>query len=114
MDENSTISDNQWPKIACLSMGGLMQQSHVCRDVIKIVEVTLVTEHAWPELHRGTHYKREVLLDAVNALQAKIKKDDDSNGKQDKQYKALHDRILKDEKFVWTIGKWVCDLFLLY
>ena len=118
MDEDSTISDNQWPKIACLSTGGLMQQSHViraiCRDAIKIVEVTLVTEHAWPELHRGTHYKREVLLDAVNALRAKIKKDDDSNGKQDKQYKALHDRILKDEKFVRTIGKWVCDLFLLY
>jgi hypothetical protein len=121
MDEDSTvpaasvIPEDQWPGVARLSAGGLTQQSHIireiCRDAIKIVEVTLVTEQAWPELHKGTHYKRQVLLDAVNALQCKIKDDDD--GKHDKQYKVLRDRITKDEKFVRSIGKWVRELFLL-
>jgi hypothetical protein len=117
MDEDSTlpvVPEAQWPKVACLSTGGLMQQSHVireiCRDAIKMVEVTLVTQQAWPELHKGTHYKRQVLLDAVNALRAKIKNGDD--GKRDKEYKALQEHILKDEKFVRTIGKWVSDLYL--
>jgi hypothetical protein len=116
--EDSTIPvvpEVQWPKVARLSTGGLMQQSYVireiCRDAIKIVEVTLVTQQAWPELHKGTLYKRQVLLEAVNALRVKIKNDDD--GKQDKQYKALRDRISKDEKFVRTIGKWVCESFQL-
>ena len=118
MDDDSTmpvIPEDQWPKVARLSSGGLTQQSHVireiCRDAIKIVEVTLITEDAWPELHKGTHYKRQVLLEAVNALRLKIKNDVD--GKQDKQYKALRDRISKDEKFVRSIGKWVCDSFRL-
>ena len=64
MDEDSSIPvipEDKWPKVTCLSPGGLMQQSHIihkiCRDAIKIVEVTLVTEQAWPELHKGTHYK---------------------------------------------------------
>jgi hypothetical protein len=120
MEEDSTVAasvipEDQWPGVARLSAGGLTQQSHIireiCRDAIKIVEVTLVTEQAWPELHKGTHYKRQVLLDAVNALRHKIKDDDD--GKHDKQYKVLRDRISKDEKFVRSIGKWVRDLFLL-
>ena len=118
MDEDSSIPvipEDEWPKVARLSPGGLMQQSYVireiCRDAIKMVEVTLVTEQAWPELHKGTHYKRQVLLDAVNALRLNIKNDDDR--KQDKQYKALRDRISKDEKFVRGIGKWVCYSFLL-
>ena len=109
------VPEDEWPKVARLSPGGLMQQSHIireiCRDAIKIVEVTLVTQQAWPELHKGTHYKRQVLLDAVNALRLNIKNDDDR--KLDKQYKALRDRISKDERFVRNIGKWVCDLFLL-
>jgi hypothetical protein len=120
MDEDSSIPvtvipEDEWPKVARLSSGGLMQQNNVireiCRDAIKIVEVTLVTQQAWPELHKGTHYKRQVLLDAVNALRLKIKNDDDQ--KQDKQYKVLRDRISKDEKFVRSIGKWVCASFLL-
>jgi hypothetical protein len=120
MDEDSpipvkVIPEDEWPKVARLSPGGLMQQSHIireiCRDAIKIVEVTLVTQQAWPELHKGTHYKRQVLLDAVNALRLNINNDD--GRKQDKQYKALRDRISKDEKFVRSIGKWVCDSFLL-
>ena len=64
MDDDSSIPvipEDEWPKVARLSPGGLMQQSYViceiCRDAIKIVEVTLVTEQAWPELHKGTHYK---------------------------------------------------------
>jgi len=117
MDEDSTIPvvpEVQWPNVAHLATGGLMQQSHIiceiCRDAIKIVEVTLVTKHAWLELHKGAHYKWRVLLEAVNALQFDIENDD--NGKKDKQYKALRNRILKDEKIVRNIGKWVCDLFL--
>jgi len=78
--------------------------------VIKIVEVTLVTQNAWPELHKGTHYKRQVLLDAVNALRVNIGNDDDGKWSN---LKAVRDRISKDEKFVRTIGRWVCDLFLL-
>ena len=96
MEEDSTvhasvIPEDHWPKVARLSMGGLMQQSHIireiCRDAIKIVEVTLVTEQAWPELHKGTHYKRQVLLDAVNALRHKIKNNLNDDGKleQDNQ-----------------------------
>jgi hypothetical protein len=118
-EDTPVVPEDQWPKIARLSTtGGLTQQNDVireiCRDVIKIVEVILVTQDAWPELHKGTHYKRQVLLDAVNALRVKIKNDGDDR-KQDKQYKALRDRIsnLKDEKFVRTIVKWVCDSFLL-
>jgi hypothetical protein len=48
----------------------------------------LVTQHAWPELHKGAHYKREVLLEAVKVLHAKNTEDDE--GKQDAQYKALN------------------------
>ena len=73
----------------------------------------MVTQQAWPKLHKGTHYKRQVLLDAVNALRLSIKNDNDRRT-LDKQYKALRDRISKDEKFVRNIGKWVCDLFQLY
>jgi hypothetical protein len=68
----------------------------VCRDAIKIVERTLVTEQAWPELHRAAAYKRQVLLDAVTPLAAK-----------DAQYKDILKRITKDEQFVKVIGKWV-------
>ena len=60
----------------------------VCHEAIRIVEKTLVVTHAWPELHKGAHYKREVLLEAVKVLQAKNTKDDE--GKQDAQYKAMN------------------------
>ena len=117
MDEDSPIPEEQWPAVARLSAGGLQQQNlpirEICRDAIKIVELTLATQHAWPELHKGTHYKRQVLLDAVNALRVKIENDDDGNRKYDKQYMALRDRISKDEKFVRSIGKWVRNSFLL-
>jgi hypothetical protein len=79
----------------------------VCREAIRIVEKTLVTEHAWPELNKGTLYKRQVLLDAVKLLRAKNTEDDE--GMQDAQYKALNTRLSNDEKFVRYIGKWVCD-----
>lgn len=83
-----------------------MQQTNlirgVCREAIHIVEKTLVTKHAWPELHKGAHYKREVLLDAVKVLRAKNTEDD-----EDAQYKALNARVSNDERFVRFIGKWV-------
>lgn len=68
----------------------------VCWDTIKIVEKTLVTEHTWPELHRATAYKRQVLLDAVKPLVRK-----------DKQYKDVQKHITRDDDFVKVIGKWV-------
>jgi len=65
-------------------------------------------EHAWPELHKGTLYKRQVLLEAVKLLHAKNTEDDE--GKQDTQYKALNSRPSNnEEKFIRYIGKWVCD-----
>jgi hypothetical protein len=106
-DNNEDIPEDQWPKVAHLTVGGLMQQGHVvreiCRDAIRIVEVTLVTENAWPELHKGTHYKHQVLFEAVNALRANNKDNKDRRS----EYKVLRDRILKDEKFIRTAGKWV-------
>jgi hypothetical protein len=97
------IPEDQWPKVARLSVGGLSQQGHlirqICRDAIRIVELSLVTKHAWPELHKGTLYKRQVLLEAVGALLA------DNNDNND--YRFLRTRILEDDKFVRIIGKWV-------
>lgn len=104
------IPEEQWPRAARLSLGGLSQQGRVireiCRDAIRIVEVTLVTVHAWPELHKGTLYKRQVLLEAVNTLRANNK--DSNEGRQDSDYEDVHTRILEDEKFIRTIGKLVC------
>lgn len=74
---------------------------------VRPVEKTLVTKHAWPELHQSAHYKREVLLEAVKVL--RTKNTDDDEGKQDAHYKALNARLSNDEKFVRYIGKWVCD-----
>lgn len=99
------IPEEQWPKVARLSVGGLTQQGRfiqeICRDAIWIVEVTLVTQDAWPELHKGILYKRQVLIEVINALRA------DKDRKQDTEYEALHNRILEDDKFIRTIGKWV-------
>ena len=85
----------------------------VCHDAIQIVENTLVTQHAWPELHRGALYKHQVLLDAVKSLQEK--NTIDNEGKQEELYRALQTRISRDDQFVRYIGKWVRDLvhFLL-
>ena len=108
--EDKTAPEDSWPKALRLRAGALTQQTDlvraVCREAIRIVEKTLVTQHAWPELHKGTHYKRQVLLEAVKVLRAKNLKDDE--GKQDAQYKALNTRLSNDEKFVRCIGKWVC------
>ena len=40
----------------------------LCCDTIKIVETTIVTENAWPELNRTAEYCREVLLRACGRL----------------------------------------------
>jgi len=110
-DGNKTVPEDKWPKALQLRTGALTQQTDlirmVCREAIRIVEKALVTEHAWPELHKGTLYKRQVLLEAVKLLRAKNTEDDE--GKQDAQYKALKRRLSNDETFVRYIGKWVCD-----
>ena len=112
VDEGGDVADHipedQWPKVARLSVGGLSQQSNIiremCRDAIWIVEVALVTKHAWPELHKGTLYKRQVLLEAVDGLRANK---DDNDGNRNAHYKVLHTRIMEDEKLVRITGKWV-------
>ena len=110
-EEDKTIPEDSWPKALQLRTGALTQQTDliraVCREAIRIVEKTLVTQHAWPELHKGAHYKQQVLLEAVKVLCAKNTEDDD--GTQDVRYKALNTRVLNDEKFVRCIGKWVRD-----
>ena len=106
---SAETTEEQWPAVARLILGGLSVQGRVireiCRDAIRIVEVTLVTVDAWPELHQGTLYKRQVLLEAVNALQAK--NEDDNERHQDSNYDMVRNRILEDEKFIRIIGKWV-------
>ena len=87
--DNGTVPEDSWPQALQLRNGALMQQTNlicgVCHEAIHIVEKTLVTKHAWPELHKGAHYKREVLLDVVKVLHAKNTEDD-----EDAQYKALN------------------------
>ena len=111
-DDDAEITEDNWPSVARLRVGGLSQQGRVirevCRDAIRIVEVSLVTVHAWPELHQGTLYKRHVLLEAVNTLRAK----NQNEGQQDSDYEVVRTRILKDERFIRTIGKWV-RIFIL-
>ena len=98
------ISEDQWPNVAWLNFGGLSQQGHViqefCWDAIRIIEVTLVTQHAWPELYEGTIYKCWVLLEAIKTLQA-----NNEDKRWDADYKTLHKQISEDEKFSRTIGK---------
>jgi hypothetical protein len=109
-DDDNTIPEDNWPRALQLRAGALTQQTDlirvVCREAIRIVEKTLVTQHAWPELNKGAHYKQQVLSEAVKVLRAKNTEDDE--GKQDAQYKALNSRLSTDEKFVRYIGKWVC------
>ena len=110
-EEDKTAPENSWPKALQLRNGALTQQTDLiraaCCEAIRIVEKTLVTKHAWPELHQSAHYKREVLLEAVKVL--RTKNTDNDEGKQDAQYKALNARLSNDERFVRYIGKWVCD-----
>ena len=111
-NSDKSIPEGNWPKAVQLRTGALTQQTDLiwvaCHEAIRIVKKTLVMEHAWPELHKGTLYKWQVLLEAVKLLCAKNTEDDE--GKQDAQYKALNSHLLNDETFVRYIGKWVCDL----
>ena len=91
-DDNKDTPEDSWPKALQLRNGTLTQQTDlihaVCHEAIRIVEKTLVTQHAWPELHKGAHYKREVLLEVVKVLRANNTEDD--KGEQDTKYKALN------------------------
>ena len=102
---NSAGSDEepeceQWDVNAQLRGSGLMQQNAMirtlCRDAIKIVETTIVTEHAWPELNRSAEYRLEVLLKACGRLILK-----------DRSYQSIRRRIKQDEGFTKVVGKWV-------
>jgi hypothetical protein len=60
-DDDQTISEDSWPTGLQLRNGALTQQTDlirvVCREGICIIEKTLVVNNAWPELHKGAHYK---------------------------------------------------------
>ena len=60
----------------------------------------MVTAQAWP---KHTLYKCQVLLEAIDGLQAK--NEDQKEGQQDSHYEAVCTRILEDEKFIRIIGK---------
>ena len=85
--------------------GGLRDQGilirSLCRDAIQILELTLVTEEAWPELHRAAEYRVEVFTQAARALQT-----------TDVCYRELRKRINTDEEYAYTMGLWVS--FLLH
>ena len=108
-DDNKAVPEDSWPHALQLRNGTLIQQTNlihgVCCEAICIVKNTLVTQHAWLELHKGVHYKQEVLLNAVKVLCTKNIEDDE--GKKDAQYKALNAQVFNDERFVRFIGKWV-------
>ncbi|PPR02153.1 hypothetical protein CVT26_012114 [Gymnopilus dilepis] len=102
-DTEDTTAKPTWPEHAHLNLAGALRVQNdfiraICRDAIKIVEKTLITEQAWPELHQTAMYRRQVLAEATRRLLEK-----------DKQYKVLLKRIMKDDSFVKTIGKWVTD-----
>ena len=58
-EEDKTAPENSWPKALQLRAGTLTQQTDlvcaVCHEAIHIVEKTLVMQHAWLELHKGTY-----------------------------------------------------------
>ncbi|PPQ83324.1 hypothetical protein CVT26_015164 [Gymnopilus dilepis] len=101
--EGDTPAEVAWPAHTQLNIAGKLRAQNVfirkvCRDAINIVERTLVTEHAWPELHKAALYRRQVLAAAARELLGK-----------DKRYKDLLARINKDDDFTKVIGKWVVD-----
>ncbi|PPQ66418.1 hypothetical protein CVT26_011287 [Gymnopilus dilepis] len=101
--EDDTPQQDSWPVHAQLNLAGKLRAQNVfirkvCRDAINIVEKTLVTEDAWPELHKAASYRRQVLAAAAGQLLGK-----------DKRYKDVLTRINKDDDFTKVIGKWVVD-----
>lgn len=99
-DTDLAASKPKWPATARLQGNGLTQQNTLiralCRDAIKIVETTIVTTHAWPELNRLAEYRREVLLQAATRLLAK-----------NSEFLAIRKRLKTDESFTKAVGKWV-------
>ena len=95
-----------WPDFTNVVPGGLRDQGilirSLCRDAIQILELTLVTKEAWPELHRAAEYRIEVFTEAARALQ-----------KTDVRYRELRKRIAQDEEFASVIGVWVSISLLL-
>ena len=51
-DNDNAVPEDSWPKAIQLRNGTLTQQTDlirvVCREAIRIVKKTLVTQHAWP------------------------------------------------------------------
>ncbi|PPR00388.1 hypothetical protein CVT26_009669 [Gymnopilus dilepis] len=103
-DESSAKPVKSWPDHACLNPDGQMAAQSdpiraLCHAGIKIVEKTLVTKDAWPELHQAKAYRKLVLSAAVVPLLEKDKK----------TYEPLQKRVAEDDKFVKTVGRWVVD-----
>lgn len=57
--------EKAWPPHAQLYGNNLKDQHplirELCRDAIKIVHITLLTSHAWPELNHLAEYRRKIL-----------------------------------------------------
>ncbi|PPQ75849.1 hypothetical protein CVT26_001225 [Gymnopilus dilepis] len=93
-----------WPAHACLKASFRLSLDPICAlcpVAVKIVEKTLITEHAWPELHQAQAYKKLVLSSAVTSLLEKDRK----------TYEPIQKRVAEDEKSVKIVGKWasLCD-----
>ena len=88
-----------WPAHACLKASFRLSLDPICAlcpVAVKIVEKTLITEHAWPELHQAQAYKKLVLSSAVTSLLEKDRK----------TYEPIQKRVAEDEKSVKIVGKW--------
>ncbi|KJA23034.1 hypothetical protein HYPSUDRAFT_138140, partial [Hypholoma sublateritium FD-334 SS-4] len=93
---------DHWPDYTDIAPGGLCDQliliRALCRDAIHILELTLVTQEAWPELHRAAEYRVEVFSQAAKVLQ-----------KTDARYRDFRKRIVKDEEYASSVGAWIAD-----
>ena len=72
----------------------------VIHEAIAALELTLVTDCAFPELHQHEELRFKVIMDAAK----KLRRD-----KKDIQYDDIRWRAKKDPAFVQVVGEWVSN-----
>jgi hypothetical protein len=104
--ESDASPVENWPAHTKVNGQGLREQNiyirTMCHQAIKIVEKTLVSEQAWPELHRMGDYRVEVLTKACKALE-----------NAGPEYRDIRQRVKKDNDFAKKLGALVSIGWLL-